>query len=79
MDKVKLGFIGLGLRGKDWVSFINSRDDAEVIFMCDIEDRKIEQAKERLEKEGRAIPKVTKDYKDIIADPEVEAVMIASA
>ena len=79
MDKVKLGFIGLGLRGKDWVSFINSRDDAEVIFMCDIEDRKIEQAKERLEKEGRAIPKVTKDYKDILADPEVEAVMIASA
>ena len=79
MKKLKFGFIGLGQRGKDWVSFINSREDAEVIFMCDIEDRKIEQAKERLEKEGLAVPKATKDYKDILNDPEVEAVMIASA
>ena len=36
MAKLKLGFIGLGLRGEGWVGHnLPGRDDVEVVAMCD--------------------------------------------
>ena len=80
MEKLKLGFIGLGQRGEGWVvHHFPNRDDIEVVAMCDIDPKKIEKVEKGLEAKNMPIPKTTTDYREILADPEVEAVMIASA
>ena len=44
MEKLKLGFIGLGQRGEGWVvHHFPNRDDIEVVAMCDIDPKKIEK------------------------------------
>ena len=77
MRKLKVGFIGLGRRGQVLLmNSITKMDDVEIVYMCDTRDECIEEAKQIFIDAGKPVPPVTKNYKDIIDNDEIEAVFI---
>ena len=70
-DKVKIGFIGVGHMGQlaHLHNYVQLRDICEVTTLCDV---KINQAKALANKFD--IPKATADYRELLADPEIDAV-----
>ncbi|UBM58385.1 Gfo/Idh/MocA family oxidoreductase [Marinilongibacter aquaticus] len=81
-EKVKLAFIGVGLRGTNHLRNALLRDDVEVVAICDLDPKRIEIAQQMIQKEGGAKAKVfgknEHDYRNLLELPEVEAVIIAT-
>jgi len=69
--KVKLGFIGVGHMGQlaHLHNYVQLTELCEVTTLCDV---KINQAKTLATRFG--IPKATADYRELLADPEIDAV-----
>jgi len=74
-DPVRVGHIGLGTRGWDLIRYTGPADNAKVVAVCDV-------YKPHLERGFAAAnnPDAVRyhDYKDLLADPNVEAVVIAT-
>ncbi len=71
--KLKIGLIGTGMICS-WAhvpGYEKMSDDCEIVWACDLIE---EKAKELAKKHG--IPKVTTDYQDVLADPEIDAVSV---
>jgi myo-inositol 2-dehydrogenase / D-chiro-inositol 1-dehydrogenase len=74
MSKLKIGVIGAGRIGKvHAATLVQNVPQAEVVAIADVQ---IESARELAEKFGIAI--VTDNYKEIINNPSIEAVVICS-
>ena len=69
--RIKMGFIGVGHMGQlaHLHNYVQLPELCEVTTLCDV---KINQAKALANKFG--IPKATADYRELLADPEIEAV-----
>ena len=72
-EPVGIGVVGLGYWGPNLIRNLSDLEVAEVRWICDLDQS-------RLEKYGRRYPSVsrTKDFADLLADPELEAVVIAT-
>lgn len=79
MKTVKVGLIGLGGRGYNLIRNILACEEADIVAVCDLyEDRRADGVK--FVKELRNVePKSYADYHDLLADENVEAVIIASS
>ncbi|MBE6662846.1 MAG: gfo/Idh/MocA family oxidoreductase [Ruminococcaceae bacterium] len=76
---LKTGVIGLGARGSQMLETIVSCEESDVVALCDLyEDRREKNRKMVEEKTGKS-PVLYENYKDLIADPNVEAVFIISS
>ena len=75
--KVKVGYIGLGRRGYSMLSrcFANMAD-VDFAWVCDLSQEKLDRAVQTLTEAGRHEPKTTTNYHDILADPDVDAVIV---
>ena len=69
--KIKMGFIGVGYMGQlaHLHNYVQLGQFCEIVSLCDV---KINQATRLAQKFG--IPNVTADYKELLANPEIEAV-----
>lgn len=56
--KVKIGLIGVGLRGQAHLDLLLRRDDCEVVALCDIDDRMLTRSREIVTKSGRPMPQI---------------------
>lgn len=56
--KVKLAIIGVGLRGQNHLDNILRRSDAEVVAICDVDERMLQMAREVIQKSGKPMPAV---------------------
>ena len=76
-DMVKVGYIGLGRRGYSMLSrcFANMAD-VDFAWVCDLSQEKLDRAVQTLTEVGRHEPKTTTNYHDILADPDVDAVIV---
>lgn len=80
VEKVKMGLIGLGNRGMGLLDYIFSEHpEADIVAVCDAYEDRCDKAVELLEKKGKATPVKTTNYKDILAMPEVEAVLLCTS
>ena len=83
-DKVTLGFIGLGQQAMYLLSGFMSMDDTRVVAGCDVydikRDRFVKRVKEYYQGKGEKKVKVDvyEDYKDLLARPDIDAVVIAT-
>lgn len=70
--KVKIGFIGVGHMGQlaHLNNYVHLPEYCEIVCLC---DTRINQATHLASRYG--IPKVTADYRELLADPEIEAVV----
>jgi predicted dehydrogenase len=73
-DRVGVGYIGLGNRGDQVHDAFLEHGDAQTVAVCDLRDDYLDFAV----KKSRATPARYKDYKKLIADRNVDAVVIAT-
>lgn len=83
-SKIRLGFIGVGRQAMGLLSNMMKNPTVDVVAGADVYEIKLERFKERVtthytdEKREAPALKVYADYKKLLADPEVDAVVIAS-
>lgn len=70
---VKLGIIGLGAQGRDIIGNLNKLPNGPIVAICDNYKSSIKRASE-------AAPnaKTTENYKEVLDNPDVQAVVIAT-
>ena len=82
MKTVRVGFIGLGMRGPTHVNSICNIEGTEIKALCDIEQKNVEKCQEMLAKYGR--PKATEyygsadAYKKLCERKDIDLVYIAT-
>jgi len=82
LEKVRLGFIGVGGQGTGLLRMCLSMDDVEVPAICDIDVEALNRAKSLVEKSGRKTPegysKNEYDYKNLVTRDDLDGVIIAT-
>lgn len=79
-DKINIGVIGLGARGTSLLEMVFvQHPDVEFAAVCDAYEDRCENAADIIEKSGRKRPVVTTNYKDILAMPQVDAVILCTS
>ncbi len=80
--KVRLGFIGVGLRGQDHLDLALRRDDVEVVAICDIQQVMIDASLDLVKKSGKPLPRVIKEgpyeYRKLLEMKDIDGVVIAT-
>ena len=79
-DRIRLGWIGAGNRGYHCMNqvYLLSADLVESVAVCDTYSGWLARGKDRVESMGKNVPKTYVDYRDLLADPNVDAVVIAT-
>src|ERR1700682_6164161 len=73
-DKVRMGYIGLGNRGDQVHDGFLEHGDQQTVAVCDLRDENLDVAVRK----SRGNPTRYKDYKKLLEDKNVDAVMIAT-
>ncbi|MCE7863758.1 MAG: gfo/Idh/MocA family oxidoreductase [Bacteroidetes bacterium CHB5] len=80
--KVKLGFIGVGLRGQNHLDLALRRADIDVVAICDVQQRMIDMSLALVTKSGKPKPQVIMDgphgYKKLLENKDIDAVIIST-
>jgi predicted dehydrogenase len=81
-EKLRLGFIGVGLRGQNHLELALSRKDVEVVAICDVQQRMIDMSLGLVATAGKPKPHVILDgpngYKKLLDRKDIDAVIIAT-
>ncbi|SEA12085.1 Tat (twin-arginine translocation) pathway signal sequence [Arachidicoccus rhizosphaerae] len=81
-EKVRLAFIGVGLRGESHVALACNRDDVEIVALSDINSQMMDRAKGIIKKAGRAMPQIilgdNTAYKKVFEIKDLDGVIIAT-
>ena len=81
-QKLKIAFIGIGQRGIMHLSNVLHRKDIEVVAICDVDSKRIEQGLKMIADKKFTKPKVFDkselDYKNLLDLKEVDAVVIST-
>jgi predicted dehydrogenase len=81
-EKVRLGIIGVGLRGQGHLELALARPDVEVVAICDIQQRMVDLCLPLIEKSGKRKPQIilegTQGYKKLLDNKDIDAVIIAT-
>ena len=76
-EKIKIGYVGLGRRGKGMLrECFAQMKDVEVAYVCDLAEHRIAEGVQIVSEKGGYAPKTTTDYREILADPAVDALVI---
>lgn len=79
MEDIKIGFIGLGCRGKSLLEQVVLEQGEQVTAVCDVYDDRVQAGADAVEAAGQKKPAVYTDYLDVIRDEDVNTVIIATA
>jgi predicted dehydrogenase len=85
-DKLTLGFIGVGTMGRGHLGGFLNRKDVEVVAVCDVVKERLDSAKEMTEKKYAERmksgeykgTKAFNDFRELLAVPGLDAVVIAT-
>ena len=81
-SKVRLGIIGVGLRGQSHLTLALRRSDVEVVAICDVDQRMLGMASDVIKKSGKAVPKIfTGDaysWRKLLELKDLDGVIIAT-
>ena len=81
-DKLRIGMIGVGLRGTNHLANLLKRDDVEITAICDIDPKRISNALEKIAEAGKKKPEVygnsDYDYRNLLNLKKVDAVVIST-
>ena len=81
-SKVRLGFIGVGLRGQNHLELALKRSDVEVLALCDVQPRMMEMSLKLVTESGKPKPAVILDgpygYKKLLENKDIDAVIIST-
>jgi predicted dehydrogenase len=73
MKKLKVGVIGIGFQGRRHAESYSMLKDAELVAICDFDKKKAQMAAKEFD-----VPNVYVDYTEMLENPEIEAVSVAT-
>jgi hypothetical protein len=80
--KIKVGIIGVGLRGQNHLDLLLRRADVDLVAICDTDERMLKSAREIIVRSGKKMPEVfTGDpyaYKRMLEKKQLDAIVIAT-
>jgi predicted dehydrogenase len=77
-DKVRVGCIGIGGRGRDHLGGYSKLDNVEVAAICDIDDSHIANGLSQLERLEKPKPQTYKDVRKLIENKDIDAISIST-
>ncbi len=77
-DKVVFGLIGCGGMGRDNMRRFMGLNGVEIAAVCDVDQAHMDQAAEDVVKAGRRAPKKIKDFRRLLEEKEITAVIIGT-
>lgn len=79
-DKAQIGWIGVGSRGYYLMErlYTGSKDMVQVVAVCDTYKGNLARAKDRVQTMGGNSPKTYEDFQQVLADPNVDTVVIST-
>jgi len=81
-DKVRLGYIGVGLRGRNHIGEGLLRNDVEIVAICDTQESSLKYCREQFVKAKKKLPAEytggLNAYKKLIARKDIDAVIIST-
>ncbi len=80
--KVRMGFIGVGLRGQNHLDNALRRNDVDVVAICDVDDHMLQMATDIIKKSGKPMPQIFKGdayaYRKLLDQKNIDGVLIAT-
>ena len=79
-DKIQVGWIGTGSRGYYLMErlYVGSGPMVQVNAVCDTYTGNLAKAKDRVQTMGHNTPKTYEDFRQLLADPSIDAVVIST-
>lgn len=77
-DKVTVAVIGTGGMGTGHVRALSARNDVNIAWLCDVDEKRLASAAEVVSQAKVKAPQTTKDLRQVLADKTVDAVWIAT-
>lgn len=77
-ERVRLGLIGAGSRGRQLLDSFLPQADVELVAIADVDDRHAGETAERVKKEKGNTPETSRDYRLMLDRKDVDAVIIAT-
>ena len=81
-DKLNIALIGVGLRGANHLSNLLQRTDVAIVAICDIDAKRIDLCLDLIKKASQPSPKTfgkdTLDYRNLLDDASIDAVIIST-
>ena len=78
-ERIKIGFIGYGLRGPGVFECFLRMDDVDIVAVCDRFLERAQKAAERANEVKGVMPIITDDYKKMLEMDEIDAIVNAGA
>ena len=79
MEKVNVAFIGLGHRGLDLMQTLTAVKGANIVALCDFYQERLEEANKILKEKTGNTAKLYKDYKEVLKDKDICAVIVSTS
>lgn len=79
MDKIQIGYVGLGGRGQSLLKDVVLAQGEQVTAVCDLYSDRAGKGADLVCEAGQASPRIYQEYRELIADERVNTVIIASA
>jgi predicted dehydrogenase len=80
--KIKVAFIGTGLRGQAHLNTVLRRDDVEIVAICDIDSRMLQMTKDIFGKASKKFPEIFTGsdyaYRKLLAMKGIDAIIIST-
>ncbi len=76
-DRITVGIIGCGRSGQRWVDSYNHRRQFQFVSICDVDSERTNRMRARIERHEKGT-KVVGDFREVLADKGVDAVVIAT-
>jgi predicted dehydrogenase len=77
-DRVRLGIMGVNSRGSDLARGFTALSGVEVAYICDVDERATPKGMKAAGEKQRQAPKTVTDFRRILDDPAVDALVIAA-
>ncbi len=77
-DKIRIGLIGAGSRGNQVLGTFLTNPEVDVVSVVDVDDRHATGTAERIEKKRGNKPWTGRDYREVLDDRNIDAVVIAT-
>ncbi len=77
-DKVVLGIMGCGGRGSQLASWFAAMPDVEIAYLCDVDERRFDRVLETVESSQERSPELVGDFRRILEDKSVDALVNAT-
>lgn len=78
-DRVRVGIVGLYSRGSVLTKIILDHPGFEIGALCDVDSRTLETQLAKFKEKQSTVPKTYKDFREMLRDTSIDAVVIATA